>query len=296
MKASIKIFSFVMITFLSNYIYADPIDNLHKDFPDLHGDYGLVFDKVVLSLVKGSIDFNNKSSDAILSFLSKRQLRILRNAMFAKYGKTFKNDDLKEYFNKTRWYKPGNNKIQINEQEKSIIKKILSYENSAHINVTDVTNLFPKINLPLTIASEADDTAHKKYHFNAEIIYSRAAMRKAFNLDSDILFFKIIPQAKFRLNNGNAYIIKFAQRMTDSVSYYIYTLNDDGHTIQEVKLCSSGGAIHDWDSCVIHVDMAPNIYVIEKNNKEDNDGVHENIIFQSYHINKEGTIVNTSNK
>lgn len=40
-----------------------------------------------------------------------RQLRLIRNAIFAKYGYKFKSDELSEYFSKFDWYQPKYNNI-----------------------------------------------------------------------------------------------------------------------------------------------------------------------------------------
>ena len=44
-----------------------------------------------------------------LTRLNKDSLRILRNTIYAMYGREFKSDDLKEYFNSKDWYEPNVN-------------------------------------------------------------------------------------------------------------------------------------------------------------------------------------------
>ncbi len=63
--------------------------------------------------------------------LETRELRLMRNEIFARYGYIFKSDDLKEYFGLKKWYNPE--KINIDEYlteiEKTNIKLIKKYEN-----------------------------------------------------------------------------------------------------------------------------------------------------------------------
>ncbi len=50
-----------------------------------------------------------------LKDLSKTELRIIRNLVFAKYGYVFKSQDLNDRFNNTNWYKPEPN-VDINSK------------------------------------------------------------------------------------------------------------------------------------------------------------------------------------
>lgn len=295
MKSLIKTLSLIMFACLSNSLLADPISTLFKKYPNIHNEQAIIFDKVVLSLVKRDIDFSKESSDTILSFLGKKELRILRNSIFAKYGKTFKSNDLNEYFKKTKWYKISDKTIEINEKEKSIVKKILNYENSTHISTRDITDLFPKIKLPLTIDYDADNSSHKKYYFNSKNIYSRAALRKVFNTDTNVFYLNVKPQVKFSTSIGNAYIIKNEQRSVDSAFYYIYSLNNDGSIIKSMNLCSPGGPLGERRSCIIHIDETLSIYVIVKEEVDDG-SILEEITFTSYKIKEDGTISKTNHQ
>ena len=40
-----------------------------------------------------------------LSRMDKKELRIARNTVYARHGRTFKSEDLVKYFNSTLWYK-----------------------------------------------------------------------------------------------------------------------------------------------------------------------------------------------
>ena len=61
-----------------------------------------------------------------LSSLTKKQLRIQRNLIFARYGYKFKSKDLSEYFSKFDWYNPLYNDVkkQLTENDKELITEI----------------------------------------------------------------------------------------------------------------------------------------------------------------------------
>lgn len=61
---------------------------------------------------------------------NKEELRIIRNTVFAKYGKIFKSKDLRDYFSKQYWYKPDDQYSDaiLNENDKKAIKMIVALE------------------------------------------------------------------------------------------------------------------------------------------------------------------------
>lgn len=63
---------------------------------------------------------------------SKETLRILRNTVYAQYGYSFSNKDLKDYFAQFEWYIPDPNltmeQIKLTEKEKKFIDEILRLE------------------------------------------------------------------------------------------------------------------------------------------------------------------------
>jgi hypothetical protein len=63
--------------------------------------------------------------------IDKSKLRIIRNTVFAKYGKIFKSYDLQQYFNKEKWYKknPKYNDKMLTDNDRKIINSLLKLEN-----------------------------------------------------------------------------------------------------------------------------------------------------------------------
>lgn len=69
--------------------------------------------------------------DSDISGLSKQQLRILRNTIYARHGRKFKSDDLRNYFSSFDWYRPLYDEISpdaLSEIEKHNIVLIRKYE------------------------------------------------------------------------------------------------------------------------------------------------------------------------
>ncbi len=69
-------------------------------------------------------------SDELLNYLSHEQLRLLRNAFYAKHGYVFKAVDLKEFYQGYDWYIKDNNfsENDFNKVEIENINKIKNYE------------------------------------------------------------------------------------------------------------------------------------------------------------------------
>jgi len=63
-----------------------------------------------------------------LEGLSKQQLRIARNEIFARRGRHFKSADLKRHFKRFRWYKPHTWKPKLNRIEKANVNLIKNTE------------------------------------------------------------------------------------------------------------------------------------------------------------------------
>ena len=70
-----------------------------------------------------------------LSEMSKADLRLARNTLFAKYGRIFKSKDLKEHFAKQDWYqqRPGFKQSDMNEQDASLVRLVQSWEEKTDI-------------------------------------------------------------------------------------------------------------------------------------------------------------------
>lgn len=70
--------------------------------------------------------------DCDLAVLTKDELRILRNTVYAKYGLIFQSDDLREHFSRFDWYNPRFYSVdgKMTTIDKRIIDRISSFENA----------------------------------------------------------------------------------------------------------------------------------------------------------------------
>ncbi len=68
---------------------------------------------------------------ADISSLQTSELRILRNAVYARHGYRFKSADLRDFFGRYRWYTPSKNVVsdsELSQTEQANIMLIKSYE------------------------------------------------------------------------------------------------------------------------------------------------------------------------
>jgi len=65
-----------------------------------------------------------------LMYIPREQLRLMRNEILARHGYVFKSKDLRDYFSKKWWYKPGKNNgaIKLNIIEQTNVELIKSEE------------------------------------------------------------------------------------------------------------------------------------------------------------------------
>ena len=72
-------------------------------------------------------------NEGVLTEYSRRELKILRNMIFAEKGYIFKGGEMDAYFNRKSWYDPyidDQSLIQLSEYEKEFVNKLRKYEGS----------------------------------------------------------------------------------------------------------------------------------------------------------------------
>ncbi|WP_158974306.1 YARHG domain-containing protein [Cellulophaga sp. L1A9] len=86
-----------------------------------------------------------------------KELRIIRNEVFARKGYVFQSKDLQEYFSKQIWYKADpNSEIQLSTKEKVYINQIKNLEKSLLQNNCSCINCIGKQNINLLPLISAD--------------------------------------------------------------------------------------------------------------------------------------------
>jgi uncharacterized protein (TIGR02145 family) len=84
-------------------------------------------------IYKGSVKLLDEAiPETALAILDKKELRLLRNAIYAKHGVIFQSDDLKKYFPKFAWYKPQSKNVddKLTEIDKENAARIQAFENA----------------------------------------------------------------------------------------------------------------------------------------------------------------------
>ena len=106
----------------------------------------------------GSEKENPLYESSELSDKSAKELRLLRNEIFAKHGYIFKSEDLIKHFSQQDWYKPLYKNVDslLTENDKLNIQLILKFEKQLNIKVESKVVSEPpiSINKPINIESQ----------------------------------------------------------------------------------------------------------------------------------------------
>jgi hypothetical protein len=83
------------------------------------------------ALAEEKILAGNRLNSADLAELAKPRLRLLRNTVYARYGRIFDSADLRAYFNRKSWYQPSYSyrDAMLTATDKANIATILAEEN-----------------------------------------------------------------------------------------------------------------------------------------------------------------------
>lgn len=80
-------------------------------------------------ILDGDISLLNRKIDYLsLATLDKKELKILRNSIYAQYGYIFKSNELSDYFSKFKWYSAQNTNVNLSNIDIDNISTILLFE------------------------------------------------------------------------------------------------------------------------------------------------------------------------
>lgn len=146
----------IQMYFDSQKWYA-PLAPLEEIYEKNLNDYETANVVKISNIVTGKVGENEENyilpySDSVyytegdLSGLSKANLRLARNEIYAKHGREFENEDLKQYFSKQSWYSSYLSAEEfdasvLNEYEKANLDLIISAENQDGFTNTYATNI-----------------------------------------------------------------------------------------------------------------------------------------------------------
>ena len=125
-----KLLLLILVVLIANIAWAEEDwDNAIKiTWEKLYNDQAL---RVIYG---GELEFLQRKeplNELYLSILDQKQLRILRNTIFAQYGQIFNSEDLNLHFARFSWYKPVTNNVKqfLTETDKQNLNRILLFEN-----------------------------------------------------------------------------------------------------------------------------------------------------------------------
>lgn len=102
---------------------------------------GFVAGKIIVN--NGYLPLLYTLHDTDLAVLSKIELRILRNTVYAKYGLIFQSKDLSEHFSQFAWYQPQYSNIdnRLTERDRTLIQRIQAFEDARPNNNLNARDL-----------------------------------------------------------------------------------------------------------------------------------------------------------
>jgi hypothetical protein len=129
-------------------IYAKEITDIEETtnaYIRYYSNIGFSVGKIIIN--NGYLPFlEDVIHDLDLAVLTKRELRILRNTIFAKHGMIFRSNDLTIHFSKFNWYRPLHNNVdeQLTYIDKINISNIQTFENMKPNNNFNKSDLVGK--------------------------------------------------------------------------------------------------------------------------------------------------------
>lgn len=140
---------------------------------------------VMLTAVK------NRTAWQLYPDMSKEELRLMRNSIFARYGRAFQSKDLQQYFLKTDWYEvnPDYTDALLTEQDKEELKLIQLWEGihrviwSGEIDYSDSTPVADKIYYVSSSIGQADPSNYVVV--NNKVYLADEIMWRNFEADLD---------------------------------------------------------------------------------------------------------------
>lgn len=278
-----KILYFVILVFTASFASAsETLDAINKN-AKYFTEYPIQFklDTLVDDLSKGLYLKSDKEQESLFSLLSKKDLRIIRNTIFAKYGHKFESRDLTDYFRKFDWYMPATKTYQINENEKQIVSSIKEIEASLSIKKSNILKKFSHQYLPYYLSENIESNT---------ALLTRQELRKLLNIDRDVIANDNI--AIFQVELSERYLglaIESQARGVDCASRSMFILDKQLEVRSSIDLGGYCGDIASGQYS--HVIIGPSlIHVVTVHYDSEGDENSEfDTKLNSYHIKQDGS-------
>jgi len=276
------IFIFAFLLFSSSISYAQ--ENKVSAFIDK-----FVSDEILFDNRESTEDWN---ATAYLITLPKKDLRLVRNAIFARYGYIFKDADLREFFENKKWYRPTIKniaEIDLSDVDKANIEFIKSLESDP--SVENFVQLFRKSTLPLTMPTKSGDQTTAN-----DDKFPPGYLIKYFQKNPLLVLYPL----DLVTRNSSFIAIIYMEPQAAGAGLYIYTLatfTPTGKPISELRIGIVGGDISEWSSFNAVIDDKLMIRIRETyTSSESGERAEEVSTDKAYSIMSNGTFRKLSEK
>jgi len=185
-------------------------------------------------------------NESYVAALSKNQLRILRNSIYAQKGLIFKDKELTDFFKQFTWYKPSLNKVELSNVDETNLQLISKLENLETLKFDDFLNLFRTENLPLVFMGTEDDVPTSKLGGIIPIWYTKKYLNKSTPSP-------VYPIYKVNLPNKFVLVALLDSSLIDD--YRIIIFNKDGRLISKLNGIGTDYDYHQYDESGLEEDI-----------------------------------------
>jgi hypothetical protein len=142
-KAVMVLFGICLLSMLYSQMPITDTNKVAQEYVRYYSNMGFSVGSVIVN--NGYLPLlEYELHDVELAVLSKADLRILRNTIFAKYGLKFSSQDLKQHFAQFKWYKAKYTSVdtKLSSIDKLNIARIQAFENSVPNNQVSIRELY----------------------------------------------------------------------------------------------------------------------------------------------------------
>lgn len=169
-----KFFTLILVIFFSSVVFSQEVEEKYTASQNVIND---IFSGK--SILFGNIELSNKIiNDHALALLDSKELRLLRNSIYAKYGYMFSSQDLVTYFSRFSWYKPLMKNVDdfLTDIDKHNIESIKLYENKyQNKHQSDLYNGLIKYDWNKDIVAAGRDGDFFKFFNNGKVSFRNEA-------------------------------------------------------------------------------------------------------------------------
>lgn len=180
-----------------------------------------------------------------LSVLSADELRLARNEIYARHGRMFNSEDLKNYFQSKSWYTPQYEGTEFDAKGDSILNKyeIANRNLIVELEGGDTASSIAKIDYKGNYKFKGDEYVWvKNYYIKDNVLYVEGEYCDGvYNPDapdegSSMDFYTVKDNVVVRIDNNTVIKWESCKNINDIRDYLAYTISWAGSTAMEVDL------------------------------------------------------------